>query len=62
MLCIIDISGVTTITIEEPVCLVFKTRGRIPTHRLFPYPVGSIMKPWQSFPLINYVNTALAVH
>ncbi len=57
MLCIMDISGVTTTTMEEPVCLeVLKTRGRIPTYRLFPYPVGRITK--QSFPLINYVTTA----
>ena len=49
MLCIIDIKGVTKITMEELVLLnVLNTSGRRAKQRLLPYPVGKITK--QSFP------------
>ena len=45
MLCIIDIKGVTTITMEELVLLkVLNTSGRRAKQRLLPYAVGKITK------------------
>ena len=59
MLCIIDIKGVTKITMEELVLLnVLNTSGRRAKQRLLPYPVGKITN---NLFLLRSVKQLLAV-